>query len=155
MVLNIRLAQSPNPESLPPSTVAGSSAPTPAGGLDPRQRPAIVCIAPNEFLIASHTGNTTLGVFVTETGEPCRGTLEWSSNLRSMCTQSLERNLPTRADALLTRRRASLHHRAPAQQHDRGPFVRNAGDCTSHSASNLDFSEILATAFAYSDLAWI
>ncbi|KAK4052008.1 hypothetical protein OIO90_004538 [Microbotryomycetes sp. JL221] len=52
--------------------------------IDPRQRPAIGCVGTNEFLIASHTGPTTLGVFVTESGDPCRGTLEWASNLRSL-----------------------------------------------------------------------
>uniref|UniRef100_A0A0K3C490 BY PROTMAP: gi/472583522/gb/EMS21155.1/ TGF beta receptor associated protein [Rhodosporidium toruloides NP11] gi/647396884/emb/CDR39543.1/ RHTO0S04e06238g1_1 [Rhodosporidium toruloides] n=1 Tax=Rhodotorula toruloides TaxID=5286 RepID=A0A0K3C490_RHOTO len=51
-------------------------------------RPAIACVASNEFLVASHTGSTTLGVFVNESGEPCRGTLEWASNLRSLVVDS-------------------------------------------------------------------
>ena len=58
--------------------------PVPGSVPDPRQRPAIACVGANEFLIASHTGNTTLGVFVTESGDPCRGTLEWASNVRSL-----------------------------------------------------------------------
>ncbi|GAA5852101.1 hypothetical protein JCM9279_005057 [Rhodotorula babjevae] len=91
------ISQSPHPDPLPPSTTssstpssstatASSSALTsaPAPGPDPRQRPAIACVADGEFLIASHTGSTTLGVFVNEVGEPCRGTLEWASNLRSL-----------------------------------------------------------------------
>ncbi|GAA5904811.1 hypothetical protein JCM8208_001362 [Rhodotorula glutinis] len=89
------ISQSPHPDPLPSSSAAPSTttttpsssalAPTSApGGPDPRQRPAIACVADNEFLIASHTGSTTLGVFVNEVGEPCRGTLEWASNLRSL-----------------------------------------------------------------------
>ncbi|KAM0786374.1 hypothetical protein ACM66B_001842 [Microbotryomycetes sp. NB124-2] len=66
------ISQMPNPE------FEGSTL------IDPKQRPAIACVGSNEFLIASHTGSTTLGVFVTESGEPCRGTLEWASNLRSL-----------------------------------------------------------------------
>lgn len=53
-------------------------------GPDPLQRPALACAADNEFLVASHTGSTTLGVFVKETGEPTRGTLEWASSVRSL-----------------------------------------------------------------------
>ncbi|GAA6019435.1 hypothetical protein JCM8202_001808 [Rhodotorula sphaerocarpa] len=82
------ISQSPHPD---PPPVSGSSAgngavtpPVPGSVPDPRQRPAIACVAFDEFLIASHTGSTTLGVFVTESGDPCRGTLEWASNLRSL-----------------------------------------------------------------------
>ncbi|GAA5939746.1 hypothetical protein JCM3775_001615 [Rhodotorula graminis] len=90
------ISQSPHPDPLPPSTTSSSApsstttssssvlTPTSAPGPDPRQRPAIACVADGEFLIASHTGSTTLGVFVNEVGEPCRGTLEWASNLRSL-----------------------------------------------------------------------
>ena len=53
-------------------------------GPDPLQRPALACAVENEFLVASHTGSTTLGLFVKETGEPTRGTLEWASNVRSL-----------------------------------------------------------------------
>lgn len=73
--------QMPNTDERPSSIASTSGGPS---SVDPRQRPAVACVAENEFLIASHTGNTTLGVFVTETGEPCRGTLEWASNLRSL-----------------------------------------------------------------------
>ncbi|KAI5477112.1 TGF beta receptor associated protein [Pseudohyphozyma bogoriensis] len=77
------ISQAPNEDDQPPSTSATSSTPPPPG-FDPRQRPAVACVGKNEFLIASHTGSTTLGVFVTESGDPCRGTLEWGSNLRSL-----------------------------------------------------------------------
>ncbi|KAL8283319.1 hypothetical protein RQP46_005729 [Phenoliferia psychrophenolica] len=78
------ISQSPNTSDRPLSSSSTSSTPPPPGGVDPRQRPAVACVGTNEFLIASHTGSTTLGVFVTEGGDPCRGTLEWSSNLRSL-----------------------------------------------------------------------
>ncbi|KAI8447962.1 hypothetical protein BY996DRAFT_4645738 [Phakopsora pachyrhizi] len=50
-----------------------------------RHRPSMSAI-PNcdEFLVASHTGNTCLGIFVSSAGEPSRGTLEWPSNPRSI-----------------------------------------------------------------------
>jgi hypothetical protein len=48
------------------------------------QRPAILSIEDNEFLVASHTGSTTLGLFIKENGEPTRGTLEWASNVKSI-----------------------------------------------------------------------
>ncbi|EGG05431.1 uncharacterized protein MELLADRAFT_88075 [Melampsora larici-populina 98AG31] len=53
--------------------------------LSSQHRPSMSAI-PNsdEFLIASHTGTTCLGVFVSSTGDPCRGTLEWLSNPRSI-----------------------------------------------------------------------
>ncbi|KAH9818866.1 hypothetical protein DFH28DRAFT_1123213 [Melampsora americana] len=53
--------------------------------LSSQHRPSMSVI-PNsdEFLIASHTGTTCLGVFVSSTGDPCRGTLEWLSNPRSI-----------------------------------------------------------------------
>lgn len=53
--------------------------------LSSQHRPSMSAI-PNsdEFLIASHTGSTCLGVFVSSTGDPCRGTLEWLSNPRSI-----------------------------------------------------------------------
>ncbi|BGP41415.1 hypothetical protein JCM10449v2_005395 [Rhodotorula kratochvilovae] len=84
------ISQAPHPDPLPtPAAVGGGAATPPApGGPDPRQRPAIACVAENEFLIASHTGSTTLGVFLNEVGEPCRGTLEWASNLRSLVIDS-------------------------------------------------------------------
>ncbi|GAA5825001.1 hypothetical protein JCM11251_006058 [Rhodosporidiobolus azoricus] len=95
------ISQEPHPEPLPPppSAVSTSSAsaaggedtasgavtpPPPPGAPDPRHRPAIACVAESEFLIASHTGTTTLGVFVNEGGEPSRGTVEWASNVRSL-----------------------------------------------------------------------
>ncbi|GAA5972182.1 hypothetical protein JCM11641_002531 [Rhodosporidiobolus odoratus] len=84
------ISQTPHPDPLPATTsVTGTTTSlAPPGGPDPRQRPAIACVGENEFLIASHTGATTLGVFVTETGEPSRGTVEWASNLRSLAVEN-------------------------------------------------------------------
>lgn len=48
------------------------------------QRPSIVAVGEDEFLVASHTAHTTLGLFIRENGEPTRGTLEWASNPKSM-----------------------------------------------------------------------
>ncbi|SCV74998.1 BQ2448_8027 [Microbotryum intermedium] len=75
----------------------------PPGGIDPRQRPAIACVGNSEFLVASHTANTTLGLFVNESGEPCRGTLEWASNVRSLVAD------PSYAIALLHNNTVEIH----------------------------------------------
>ncbi|SCZ87760.1 BZ3500_MvSof-1268-A1-R1_Chr2-3g05228 [Microbotryum saponariae] len=75
----------------------------PPGGIDPRQRPAITCVGTHEFLVASHTANTTLGLFVNESGEPCRGTLEWASNVRSLVVD------PSYAIALLHNNTVEIH----------------------------------------------
>ncbi|ORY74073.1 hypothetical protein BCR35DRAFT_293491 [Leucosporidium creatinivorum] len=83
------ISQEPNNDARPLSTSSTASTPPPPAGVDPRQRPALACAAANEFLVASHTGSTTLGVFIAETGEPCRGTLEWASNLRSLVVDPL------------------------------------------------------------------
>ncbi|GAA5872000.1 hypothetical protein JCM1840_004768 [Sporobolomyces johnsonii] len=85
------ISQAPNLEPPPPSVSSastGAHTPPAPGGPDPRQRPAIACVGTAEFLIASHTGSTTLGVFINELGDPCRGTLEWASNLRSLVVDS-------------------------------------------------------------------
>ncbi|KAG0147449.1 hypothetical protein CROQUDRAFT_670582 [Cronartium quercuum f. sp. fusiforme G11] len=51
----------------------------------PQHRPSMSAIPhSDEFLIASHTGSTCLGVFVSSSGDPSRGTLEWPSNPRSV-----------------------------------------------------------------------
>ncbi|KAJ3528802.1 hypothetical protein NMY22_g9261 [Coprinellus aureogranulatus] len=42
-------------------------------------KPHITVISENEFLILSWTGTSTLGLFVTGTGDPVRGTLQWDS----------------------------------------------------------------------------
>ena len=52
------------------------------------QRPSILPIGEDEFLIASHTGHSTLGLFINENGEPTRGTLEWASNPKSIGMRS-------------------------------------------------------------------
>ena len=70
-------AASPEAEDKP-------TTPPPPPGIDPRQRPAIACVETNEFLVASHNGASTIGIFFTEAGDPCRGTLDWGSNLRSL-----------------------------------------------------------------------
>lgn len=51
------------------------------------QRPSILAIGEDEFLIASHTGHSTLGLFINENGDPTRGTLEWASNPKSIGEQ--------------------------------------------------------------------
>ncbi|KAJ2925266.1 hypothetical protein H1R20_g11853, partial [Candolleomyces eurysporus] len=43
-------------------------------------KPHITVISDNEFLILSWTGASTLGLFITGSGDPVRGTLEWSSH---------------------------------------------------------------------------
>jgi hypothetical protein len=43
----------------------------------PGLRPSITPVGAAEFLIVSWTGVSALGVFVTGTGDPVRGTLEW------------------------------------------------------------------------------
>lgn len=48
-------------------------------------KPSITVIGPNEFLILSWTGASTLGLFITAEGDPVRGTLEWSSHPRAIC----------------------------------------------------------------------
>ena len=48
------------------------------------QKPSIMPVEEDEFLVASHTGHTTLGLFIRENGEPTRGTLEWASNVKSI-----------------------------------------------------------------------
>lgn len=48
-------------------------------------KPSITVISPNEFLLLSWTGISTLGLFVTDEGEPVRGTLEWSSHPEAIC----------------------------------------------------------------------
>ena len=48
-------------------------------------KPSITVISPNEFLILSWTGASTLGLFITGDGDPVRGTLEWPSHPESIC----------------------------------------------------------------------
>ncbi|KAF8813154.1 hypothetical protein BYT27DRAFT_7271330 [Phlegmacium glaucopus] len=48
-------------------------------------KPSITVIGPNEFLILSWTGTSTLGLFVTADGDPVRGTLQWPSHPRAIC----------------------------------------------------------------------
>ena len=48
-------------------------------------KPSITVIGPNEFLILSWTGASTLGVFISADGDPVRGTLQWPSHPRSIC----------------------------------------------------------------------
>ncbi|GAA99762.1 uncharacterized protein L969DRAFT_627351 [Mixia osmundae IAM 14324] len=61
-----------------------SSSSGPAFNLTPSHRPAIASIGSDEFLLATHNGKTSLGLFVRESGEPCRGTIEWTSNVKSL-----------------------------------------------------------------------
>lgn len=56
---------------------------------NPDQRPAILPVDA-EFLLASHSGTSTLGVFVSaESGDPSRGTMQWPSNVRSLGQSSI------------------------------------------------------------------
>lgn len=48
-------------------------------------KPFITVVGPNEFLILSWNGATTMGVFITGDGEPVRGTLEWPSHPEAIC----------------------------------------------------------------------
>ena len=53
--------------------------------LNSDQRPSIAAIGTDEFVLATHNGTTTIGMFVkAANGEPCRGTVEWASNVRSI-----------------------------------------------------------------------
>lgn len=77
---------SQDPPDSPPSEMhdlTPSSMPTPSRPKS-HQRPSIVAIENDEFLVASHTGSSTLGLFIKENGEPTRGTLEWASNPKSI-----------------------------------------------------------------------
>lgn len=80
------LEDPPAPTNSSDSPDADKPTTPPPPGIDPRQRPAIACVEPNEFLVASHNGASTIGIFFTEAGDPCRGTLDWGSNLRSLAT---------------------------------------------------------------------
>lgn len=68
--------------SVDASTIQGQAAPVAKPKL--HQKPLILAVDNNEFLVASHTGNSTLGIFIKENGDPTRGTLEWASNPKSM-----------------------------------------------------------------------
>jgi vacuolar protein sorting-associated protein 3 len=48
-------------------------------------RPSITPVGAAEFLILSWTGVSALGVFITGTGEPVRGTLEWPAYPDAVC----------------------------------------------------------------------
>lgn len=77
---------SQDPPDSPPSEMhdlTPSSAPS-SNKPKNHQRPCIVPIEGDEFLVASHTGSSTLGLFIKENGEPTRGTLEWASNPKSI-----------------------------------------------------------------------
>ncbi|GAA5979077.1 hypothetical protein JCM5350_007058 [Sporobolomyces pararoseus] len=90
------ISQAPHPDSLPPSSNGDDDDEEEEEadsfvGQDPRQPPSIVCVGDSkqDFLISSHTGTTSLGVFINSFGEPCRGTIEWSeSNLISLAVIS-------------------------------------------------------------------
>ncbi|WAQ88559.1 hypothetical protein PtA15_9A686 [Puccinia triticina] len=78
------------PQVMPLLPISQSSVPVPddptvTSSQATRHRPSMAAI-PNsqEFLLASHTGSTCLGIFVSSSGDPSRGTLEWPSNPRSV-----------------------------------------------------------------------
>ncbi|KAH9450934.1 hypothetical protein MJO29_009392 [Puccinia striiformis f. sp. tritici] len=71
------------------SSVPVSEDPTIISSQATRHRPSMAAIPRSqEFLLASHTGSTCLGIFVSSSGEPSRGTLEWPSNPRSVAVDS-------------------------------------------------------------------
>ena len=74
---------SQDPPDSPPEDSPDSNPPQPA---KPKsyQKPAILAVDGDEFLVAIHTGHSTLGLFIKESGEPTRGTLEWASNPKSI-----------------------------------------------------------------------
>jgi hypothetical protein len=46
-------------------------------------RPATAALLDSEFIFVSHTNARSLGLFVTaDNGDPCRGTIEWTSNVK-------------------------------------------------------------------------
>ena len=47
--------------------------------------PHITVISDNEFLILSWTGTSTLGLFITGSGDPVRGTLQWDTYPLGIC----------------------------------------------------------------------
>lgn len=49
-------------------------------------KPSITVINESEFLIASWTGASTIGIFVNGDGDPVRGTLEWPAHPQAICT---------------------------------------------------------------------
>ncbi|KAF8234973.1 hypothetical protein L208DRAFT_788835 [Tricholoma matsutake] len=48
-------------------------------------KPSITVIGDNEYLIISWTGASTMGVFITDDGDPIRGTLEWPRHPEAIC----------------------------------------------------------------------
>jgi hypothetical protein len=49
-------------------------------------KPSITVINESEFLIASWTGASTIGIFVNGDGDPVRGTLQWPAHPQVVCT---------------------------------------------------------------------
>lgn len=47
-------------------------------------RPALVVIGPEEFLVASWTGQDAMGIFVSGEGMPVRGVLSWAAQPRAL-----------------------------------------------------------------------
>lgn len=52
------------------------------------KRPCAAVVSGDEFLMLSNLGPSAIGVFITENGDPVRGTLEWGSYPRSICQSS-------------------------------------------------------------------
>lgn len=53
--------------------------------LPPGVHPLIAYVQPGEFLIASPTGDTSLGVFLNGSAEPTRNAIEWPGHPLSFC----------------------------------------------------------------------
>lgn len=50
-----------------------------------RNKPTVAIVRGEEFLVLSNMGPSTMGVFITENGDPVRGTLQWGSYPESIC----------------------------------------------------------------------
>lgn len=62
-------------------------------------KPSITVINDDEFLILSSMGATTMGVFITGSGDPVRGTLEWPSHPESICNCTSTSPFPSTCSA--------------------------------------------------------
>jgi vacuolar protein sorting-associated protein 3 len=60
-----------------------------AGDPSMQIKPSITVVADFEFLVASWTGMSSMGVFLTTSGDPTRGTLDWPSHPDSVCESCL------------------------------------------------------------------
>lgn len=126
---------SQDPPDSPPSEMHDltQSSGTPVARPKSHQRPAILPVEDDEFLIASHTGSSTLGLFIKENGEPTRGTLEWASNVKSIGGWLYHRRFQNLADmvAPFLSCRLSVYRSPTAKQYYRGALSTHSRECSS------------------------